>query len=108
MELDEQQAEERMSQLRELWCAWDPLGVLHDPDWPRSEYDDYLDPTLDLLDRGGSEQDLEEYLRAATEFTMGLEAGVATTKMFASMVISWYDAEWRGAEKRPSHESEPA
>lgn len=99
MEFDEEQTGRRLAQLRELWCAWDPLGVLHDPDWPRSEYDDYLDPTLDLLDRGGSEQDLEEYLRAATEFTMGLEPGVATTQMFAAMVLSWYDAEWRGVGK---------
>ncbi len=95
MDLDETQIAERMTQLRDLWCAWDPAGVLTDPDWPRSEYDDFLDPTLDLLDRSGSVSDLEDYLKAAVEFTMGIEAGTINTQMFAEMVISWYDELWR-------------
>jgi hypothetical protein len=41
--------------LREFWNAFDPIGVMDDPDWPRDEYDRYLPQTLRLLkDRAGT------------------------------------------------------
>jgi hypothetical protein len=30
--------------IRDLWCDWDPIGCLSSADWPRDEYDSYLDP----------------------------------------------------------------
>jgi hypothetical protein len=72
MRLSKEQSRERWSQVRSLWCEWDPIGVMSMPDWPRDEYDAYLGPTLRLLEEGGLVQQLEDYLAKIELGHMGL------------------------------------
>ena len=47
---------------RDLWCEWDPIGVMSQDDWPRDEYDSYLGPTLRLLEADATAADIMKYL----------------------------------------------
>ncbi len=91
------QAEQRKAQIRALWCEWDPIGVLDDPDWPRDEYDDYLQPTLQLLESGAGVSAIAQYLNSIVGESLALgETGVISTQpiLFASRLRDWYDANW--------------
>ena len=93
-------SEQRRAQLRALWCEWDPIGVLSDPDWPRDEYDDYLDPTLRLLESGAGVAELAHYLNTVVGDQLALgDTGVISAKplLFASRMRDWFDAEWASA-----------
>jgi hypothetical protein len=96
--------EQRKAQLRALWCEWDPIGVLDDPDWPRDEYDDYLQPTLKLLESGAGVSAIAQYLNSIVGDSLALgETGVMTTNpiLFASKLRDWYDANWAHASETP-------
>lgn len=91
------QAEQRRVQLRALWCEWDPIGVLDDPDWPRDEYDDYLQPTLQLLESGANTGVIAQYLNEIVGESLALgETGVMSAQpiIFAVKLRDWYDANW--------------
>jgi hypothetical protein len=88
--------EQRRAQLRALWCEWDPIGVLSDPDWPRDEYDDYLDPVLKRLESGAGVAELAHYLNSVVGEQLALgDTGVMSAKplLFASKMRDWFDAE---------------
>jgi hypothetical protein len=89
------QVEQRMAQLRALWCEWDPIGVLDDPDWPRDEYDDYMQPTWQLLESGASVSAVAQYLNSVVGESLALgETGVISAKpiLFAAKLRDWFDA----------------
>jgi hypothetical protein len=89
------QTEQRIAQLRALWCEWDPIGVLDDPDWPRDEYDDYLLPTWQLLESGAGVSAVAQYLNSVVGESLALgETGVISTQpiLFAAKLRDWFEA----------------
>jgi hypothetical protein len=97
------QDEQCLAQLRSLWCEWDPIGVLEDPDWPRDEYDDYLRPTLKMLQSGAGVGTIAQYLNSVVGESLALgETGVMSANpiLFAAKLRDWFDAEW--AQKAPN------
>ena len=96
--------EQCIAQLRALWCEWDPIGVLDDPDWPRDEYDDYLKPTLRLLETGAGVGAVAQYLNSVVGESLALgETGVMSTRpiLFASRLRDWYDENWAKSQPAP-------
>jgi hypothetical protein len=94
------QSEQSLAQLRALWCEWDPIGVLDDPDWPRDEYDDYLQPTWRLLESGAGVGAIAQYLNSVVGESLALgETGVMSTQplLFAAKLRNWFDANWAQA-----------
>jgi len=83
--------------MRALWHKWDPIGVFHpaDSDWPDDEYDAYLAPCLELLERRGSIYELTNYLSYVVVHGMGLGGARSSLEQFAREMVSWYEATWR-------------
>ena len=50
-----------------LWRDWDPIGC----GVPEDEYDDYVWPTLRLLQRGAPANEIAAYLRETAAQTIG-------------------------------------
>jgi hypothetical protein len=91
------QLEQQLAQLRVLWCEWDPIGVLDDPDWPRDEYDDYLRPTWKMLESGAGVGAIAQYLNSVVGESLALgETGVMSAQpiLFAAKLRDWFDANW--------------
>lgn len=92
--------DERTKQLRSMWCEWDPIGVMSDPDWPRDEYDDHLQPTLRLLESGAKVSEIAMYLNGVVGDGLALgETGVLSARpvQFAAKLRDWFDANWAQA-----------
>ena len=87
-----------LAQLRELWCGWDPIGCLDSPNWPRDEYDSYLEPSLSLLQRGASMREVTEYLEWAVYRNMGVGLTAVPPAMFAAQLVAWWDIRAAGAK----------
>jgi hypothetical protein len=62
MTISKEQSRERWSGLRQLFCEWDPIGVMDDPEWPRDDYDCMVGPSLRMLEAGASAADIADYL----------------------------------------------
>jgi hypothetical protein len=62
--------------IAKLWHDYDPIGVFIDPDpdnpFPDDEYDNYAQPTLDLLNQKVSKQVLTEYITYITREYIGM------------------------------------
>jgi hypothetical protein len=98
------QVEQQIAQLRALWCEWDPIGVLDDPDWPRDEYDDYLRPTRQLLESGAGVGAIAQYLNNVVGESLALgETGVMSAQpiIFAAKLRDWFDTHWAAAASAP-------
>ena len=50
---------------------------MDDPDWPRDEYDRYIDPIASLLLKGGTDEQIIERLEWAVE-CMGMDGSRAS------------------------------
>lgn len=86
-------ARETVQALRNLWNEWDPIGVASP--MLDDEYDSYLAPTLDLLERGVTEDALTEYLGYLVRDRIGLgEEAVehSNPRAFARNLQSWFSA----------------
>ncbi len=69
--------------------AWDPIGVMSDPDWARDEYDDYIGTLQRLLAEGADADVIAKYLCFVEEQLIGLEGRPAATRMLvASKLIA--------------------
>ena len=91
MNTNETELSRRLATIRELWCEWDPIGVFQiDPNWPRDEYDAYVEPTLHLLEAGVDESKLAQYLENVSHETMGLSAVSTSASTFAKRLIYWF------------------
>jgi hypothetical protein len=77
-------------ELRELLLRWDPIGVVHEPDWPQDEYDAFLEPVAERLREGASADELAAFLDAAVREHLGLEPDAAREAAFAREVVEWY------------------
>jgi hypothetical protein len=95
--LTKEQSQKRWNEVRDLWCAWDPIGVMSMLDWPRDEYDAYLGPTLRMLESGASLQEISAYLEWAELDHMGLsdnEQARSHRLVFAAKLREWYQKHW--------------
>lgn len=100
MHLSKQQSRKRWDEVRDLWCKWDPIGVMSMPDWPRDEYDSYLGRTLRLLESGASLQVISEYLAQVELEHMGLsdtKPAKSNRLAFAVELREWYEKHWAGS-----------
>jgi hypothetical protein len=53
---------------------WDPIGVMDDPEWPRDEYDSYVEELRGFISRGESVDFIARHLCFVEEKYMGLGA----------------------------------
>jgi len=92
--LDKAQSRQRMAEIRRLWNEWDPIGVAKgDPS--DDEYNGYLAPTLRLLERDASADEIAAYLKWATLEHMGLSQ-VTSLEAFAERLRQWFKGKWEG------------
>jgi hypothetical protein len=90
--LDKQQSRQRVAEIRQLWNEWDPIGVAEAvPD----EYDAYLAPTLRLLERNASVDEIIEYLNWVTLEHMGLSQ-ISDPRQFVALLQEWFATKWAG------------
>jgi hypothetical protein len=97
--LSKEDSRKRWQEIRDLWCRFDPIGVMPMPDWPRDEYDAYLGPTLRLLESGAPQPKIEAYLAQVTLEHMGLNETPAAKLArinFAAELRAWYADRWPG------------
>jgi hypothetical protein len=90
--LDKQQSRQRIAEMRKLWNRWDPIGVA---DAVSDEYDAYLAPTVRLLERNASAEEIVGYLNWVTLEHMGLSQ-VSDPKAFAAQLQQWFTGKWAG------------
>lgn len=93
MRVDRDHVTHAIAELRELWCQWDPIGVMP-LGWPKDEYDDYLGATLALLEEGASLERIENYLANVAFQTMGLSSVSVAPKEFALKLGKWFQENW--------------
>jgi hypothetical protein len=76
--------------LQRLVNAWDPLGVLRDPTWPRDEYDCLVGPLLTCLERGMVAEEITAFLVHELQDHFGIDAAASQPAAFAAMTIAWF------------------
>jgi hypothetical protein len=84
----------QMSELRDLFCDWDPLSVMVDPEWPRDEYDCLIGPVLSRLTQGASEAEIADYLRKEFNEHFGVNSSGPEIENFARRIKSWFQGRW--------------
>ena len=82
----------RWAEARALFCAWDPIGVMDDTEWPRDEYDCMLGPALRLLEAGAHESQLADYLHGEITTHFGLSGDRGECRRFAKRLRAWFAA----------------
>ena len=82
------EADER--ELRELLLRWDPIGVVHEPDWPQDEYDGLLGPLAERLRAGATERELAAFLETAVREHLGLEPDPEREAGLARDLAGWH------------------
>ncbi len=92
--LDKAQSRQRIGEIRQLWNEWDPIGVVTG-NGPDDEYNAYLAPTLRLLERDASVDEIVAYLKWVTLEHMGLSQ-VANPEAFAERLRQWFKSKWEG------------
>lgn len=98
MRLTKDQSRKRWREIRLLWCEFDPIGVVNSLSGPDDEYDAYLGPSLRLLERGATVDEIASYLATVTLDHIGLNDSpeFATARhRFAHKLREWYSAHWR-------------
>jgi len=99
MKLTKRELRQRWSQLRELMCDWDPIGIMAHADAPWDEYDCLIGPLLTQLASSASEADIAKYLRHQIVHHFGLSASDYDVTAVAKRVQAWYDLGWREARE---------
>ena len=97
MRLTKELSRLRWSEIRDLWCEWDPIGVMSHDDWPRDEYDSYLGPTLRLLEADASADEIIKYLAYVEIEYIGLSDTISASiqrQEFAQKLQNWYSTKW--------------
>jgi hypothetical protein len=90
--LDKAQSRQRIAEIRQLWNEWDPIGVAGSVD---DEYNAYLAPTLRLLERNASIEEIVAYVHWVTLEHMGLSQ-VSDPELFARRLQQWFGSKWAG------------
>ena len=95
MPLSKRESRQRSSELNALMCAWDPIGVMVDPSWPRDEYECLVGPLLRMLGSGAGQTEIASYLQAQIVEHFGLSEEHYDFRAVAARVESWFDRGWR-------------
>jgi len=96
MQLTNRELRQRWSQLRDLMCEWDPLGVVGSAGAPRDEYDCLLGPLLTHLQALAPESEIASHLRSElVTHHFGLSPEHYDFQAIANRVKSWFDLGWR-------------
>ena len=77
-------------ELRGLLNEWDPIGVMTEPDWPATEYDDLVDPLRERLDGGATAGELEVFLEEHVRDHIGVDPDVDRESRLAARLVEWY------------------
>jgi hypothetical protein len=77
-------------ELRMLLYEWDPVGVAPEPDWPGDEYDDFVAPLREKLERGVTAGELAVFLEQQVQEHIGLEVDVDREEGFAARLVEWH------------------
>jgi hypothetical protein len=101
LHLSRAELRERFRELRDLINAWDPIGVLDDPDWPRDEYEGLVGPVLRRLEAGDTPAQLAAYLRAEARDRFGLDPDGCPPEAAAARMVAWYRTRWPGTGPVP-------
>jgi hypothetical protein len=81
-------------ELRELWQDWDPAGAKDSSGATSGKYEPYLAPTVSLLERGASIEEIEAYLEYIAFKRMGLTSTWIPARVFAHALRIWYAERW--------------
>jgi hypothetical protein len=98
MQLTKDQSRKRWGEIRALWCEFDPIGVVNSLSGPFDEYDAYLGPSLRLLERDATADEIAAYLATVTLNHMGLSDSLEfamARRQFAHELREWYGIHWR-------------
>lgn len=91
---------DRWLDVRALWNDFDPIGVRSRSHGLEDEYDSYIDPTIRLLSRGSSREELNTYVAEVVFREMGLpetsELSDARSR-FVERLLSWFASQRPGA-----------
>ena len=91
--LSKREIRERSSQLNDLLCEWDPIGVMS-VGAPRDEYGCLIGPLLTLLQSGGTATDIQSYLRKEIVDHFGLSPEHYDFLAVAKRLRAWFDRGW--------------
>ena len=92
----------RFRELRDQLNTWDPLGVMDDPDWPRSEYECLVGPVLRRLEAGAAATEIAAFLRAEVRDHFEVDPEWRPPEPIAEQLVVWFQARWPGTEAAPS------
>lgn len=94
--LSKEQSRQRWAELRDLWNGFDPIGVMHDPQWPRDEYENYVGRTMRLLEQDAGAEEIMACLEWAVCERMGLDLDCQVATAFAHRLRDWFRDKWAG------------
>lgn len=77
-------------ELRALLYEWDPIGVSAEPDWPRDEYDELIEPLRARLAAGAPAGELAIFLEQHVTEHIGVEADADREERFAGRLVEWW------------------
>jgi hypothetical protein len=77
-------------ELREHLLRWDPIGVVHEPDWPQDEYDVFIEPLAERLRQGTTEEELTVFLESAVREHLGLDPDREREARLARELVDWH------------------
>jgi hypothetical protein len=92
--LGKEASRQRRKELRDQWNAYDPIGVMGDPDWPRDEYEVYVGPTMRRLEEGATVDDIVRYLEEVSNY-IGINFDRPRALEQSAQFIRWYAHRWR-------------
>jgi hypothetical protein len=95
--LTKQESRQRSSQLNDLLCEWDPIGVMS-LGAPRDEYDCLIGPLTTLLESGATTADIGRFLRKELVDHFGLSPDHYDFVATANRFRTWFDRSWRDLE----------
>jgi hypothetical protein len=95
--LDPDVSLQQTTEVRELWQDWDPAGSRERPEAAPEKYEPYLAPTMRLLERGASVDEIEAYLEWIAFKRMGLSSIWIPARVFAQVLRRWYAQRWMRA-----------
>jgi hypothetical protein len=85
---------------RVLFARWDPLGVRHDADPPRDEYEGYAAGVLALVLAHASDDVVAEHLARLEDRWMGLAPSPLARRLAVAAAVREAVRDARGADGR--------
>ena len=77
-------------ELRALLYEWDPIGVSAEPDWPRDEYDDLIEPLRTRLGAGAHAGELAIFLEQHVTEHIAVDADPDREERLAARLVEWW------------------